>query len=194
MLRRVLFLIVVFLPCSALADPPPPDYSRTGVYIGAEGVVGVASKIEDGVQHATGLKGRVDAAFGVNGRIGYRLHPRVAVEGEFEWIDGFDFTVENNKKKVRGDTWFASGNVKGYVMTGRFQPFVLVGAGFYHAKYDVLGSRVSGGDAALRAGLGFDAYLTEHVAIAFDAQYVLPFGEVDDLDYTSVGAGLQYRF
>ena len=70
----------------------------------------------------------MDAAFGVNGRIGYRLHPRIAVEGEFEWIDGFD------------------------------------------------------------------GYITEHVVITFDAQYVMPFGDVDDLDYTSIGVGVQYRF
>jgi len=191
MLRSVLLLTVVLLPCSALAEPPPPDYSRTGVYIGAEGAVGIESKIEDGVGDSGG---RVDAAFGVNGRIGYRLHPRVAVEAEFEWIDGFDIKVANDKKIATGDTWFVSGNVKGYVLTGRFQPFALVGAGFYHAEYKALGSRLSGGDAALRAGGGFEGYITEHIVFTFDAQYVLPFGEVDDLDYTSVGVGLQYRF
>jgi opacity protein-like surface antigen len=136
----------------------------------------------------------VDAAFGVNGRIGYRLHPRVAVEGEFEWIDGFDFKVADNEKLVRGETWFASGNVKAFVLTQRFQPFVLVGAGYYHAKYKLLDTKETDGDAALRAGLGFDGYITEHVVITFDAQYVLPFGDVDDLDYTSIGVGVQYRF
>ena len=189
--RRVLLMIVVLLPCSALAEPPPPDYARTGLYIGAEGAVGVAAKLDDQFDDSGS---RVDAAFGVNGRIGYRLHPRVAVEGEFEWIDGFDVKIENDEKIAKGETRFASGNVKGFVLTGRFQPFVLVGAGYYHAKYKAAGISLSGGDAALRAGGGFDVYVTEHIVITFDAEYVWPFGEVNDLDYTSVGVGLQYRF
>jgi opacity protein-like surface antigen len=158
-------MIVVLLPCSALAEPPAPDYARTGPYIGAEGVVGIAAKLEDQFDD---FEARVDAAF--------------------------DVKIANDEKIAKGETWFASGNVKGFVLTGRFQPFVLVGAGYYHAKYKADGISLSGGDAALRAGGGFDAYVTEHVVVTFEAEYVLPFGEVSDLDYTSVGAGLEYRF
>jgi opacity protein-like surface antigen len=199
----VLLTIAVLLPGSALAEPPPPDYARSGFYIGVGGVVGVDTKLEnrfeDMLQDALGpgaeaVDGRVDAAFGVNGRIGYRLHPRVAVEGEFEWIDGFDLKISGNEKPGRGETWFASGNVKGFVLTERFQPYVLVGAGYYRAEYELLDTKETDGDAALRAGLGFDGYITEHIVVTFDTQYVLPFGDVDDLDYVSIGVGVQYRF
>jgi hypothetical protein len=70
---------------------------------------------------------------------------------------------------------------------------VWAGGGYYHAKYKLLGTKETDGDAALRAGLGFDGYITEHIVITLDAQYVMPFGDVDDLDYVLIGIGAQYR-
>jgi opacity protein-like surface antigen len=241
--RRLLPLLVLLLSAPALAESAEPDYSRPGVYIGVEGLVGVETRYElDGDITILAIDGRppdpevlpyddqrVDAAFGVNGRIGYRLHPRVAVEGEFEWINGFDVKGFNDVKITDGEGWFASANVKGYLLTDRrFQPFLLAGVGYYRAKLSsfIAGSVInadgpdsnfrvplseeSNGGVALRVGLGLEAYITEHVAFIFDAQYVRPFvnvevrdyssgeyfgyGEIEGLDYVSIGVGLQYRF
>jgi opacity protein-like surface antigen len=188
-------LVLLLLPAPALAESAEPDYSRRGVYVGGEAIVAVEMQYEGEFREATGIDGRVDAAFGANGRIGYRLHPRIAVEAEFEWINGFDVKVEDDVKAADGEAWFASGNVKGYLLTDRrYQPFALIGLGYYRAESELSTASLSDGDLAFRVGLGFDACISEHVAFAFDIQYVRPSGNLKDLDYISIGVGLQYRF
>ena len=46
----------------------------------------------------------------------------------------------------------------------------------------------------MRFGAGLDIYFTETWAAELGVKYVLPFGDVDDIDYVSVGLGLKYRF
>ncbi len=49
-------------------------------------------------------------------------------------------------------------------------------------------------DFAGRVGGGIDIYATENIVVTLDATYVVPTGDVDDLDYLSIGWGVQYRF
>ena len=49
-------------------------------------------------------------------------------------------------------------------------------------------------DFATRRGMGIDFYVTKHIVVGADASYVLPLGNVRDLDYVSIGLGLEYRF
>jgi hypothetical protein len=51
-----------------------------------------------------------------------------------------------------------------------------------------------GTDFAARFGGGIDLYATKHVVLSVEAEYVLPTGDVKDLDYISIGWGFQYRF
>jgi hypothetical protein len=46
----------------------------------------------------------------------------------------------------------------------------------------------------MRFGGGLDFYATEHVVLTLGIDYVLPFGDLEDLDYVSIGWGLRYRF
>ena len=54
--------------------------------------------------------------------------------------------------------------------------------------------------AAGRAGLGLDLYITKNILVNTEASVVLTtlkkpdVGDVDDLNYMSFAAGLQYRF
>lgn len=45
-----------------------------------------------------------------------------------------------------------------------------------------------------RFGGGFDVYITRSVVASAGVDYVLPTGDVEDLDYLSFGGGIQYRF
>ena len=93
--------------------------------------------------------------------------------------------------------------MKGYFLTGRYQPFLLIGAGAMQAKtklkqpsglaFTGLGNE-SENAFALRFGGGIDLYATEHVVVSVDADYVLPFGDLDALDYVTIGWGIEYRF
>jgi opacity protein-like surface antigen len=102
-------------------------------------------------------------SIGVTGRVGYRFHPHLSAELQAEWLDGFDSYISvyklvehkpaTNIPWATGGTpakdvelkdpefaaiavnpWVITGNVKGYLLTGRWQPFLLAGAGLMTAK------------------------------------------------------------
>jgi hypothetical protein len=87
-------------------------------------------------------------------------------------------------------------DVKGDLATGRIQPFLTTGVGFLNAKSDdpVTNFKKTDTGFAARFGGGVDFYLTEVVGLSLDTSYVVPTGEVKNLDHVSVGAGVFLRF
>ena len=132
---------------------------------------------------------------GFNFRVGYRIIPHFAIEAMGERVDKFDLTNAQGKDI---DTWTGTINGKAFILTDRFQPYGLFGVGFMraHATFidSIFGSSGSDTDLALRFGGGLDSYITEHWVANLEISYVLPTGDVDGLDYISLGGGLQYRF
>jgi len=125
------------------------------------------------------------------------LSPPVLLSGKLYSIEGHTLTV----------------NTKWIIPFWRIQPYLLIGGGV--AMSDVSkGSladefaALSGADIddgtdfrpAARAGLGLDLYVTKHIVVNAQASAVLTtlknqdIGDVDDLNYMSFIAGLQYRF
>ncbi len=49
-------------------------------------------------------------------------------------------------------------------------------------------------EVAARFGGGLDFYITENWVATGEVSYLMPTGKLDDLDYYSIGIGLQYRF
>jgi opacity protein-like surface antigen len=119
------------------------------------------------------------------------------------------------------ELWTLTANVRVYPFGGRFQPFGVFGVGLIHSRVDidietenvttlayppdaapvvlpanfVYSKHPSQTDGGLRAGLGMDAYLTEHVAAEVKADYVYSFSpNITDTNYFSVRLGLLYRF
>jgi len=203
-----MLLAVLLCPALALAESREPDYSRPGFFVGFGMAVGsdydLKEQWEDILDPPDNSNVRVDAAVGYHVRAGYRIIPRLAAEAEFEWLPGFDVKLLDDQKLVDTQSWLLTANAKGYLLADtRFQPFVLIGLGYYqsHGQYNLLefpslppAHYETLGDFAARFGGGFDAYLTEKVVLAFDVNFVLGTGEVEDLDYLSVGLDLQYRF
>jgi hypothetical protein len=150
----------------------------------------------------------VDDSFGVNGRVGYQCHPRFSVEEEVEWIHGFEADISDSTLSdytVDAEAWVFTTNTKGYLLTGRYQPFVLLGAGVLRSDFEKRYAARSRGlgppsgtnvDFVLRFGAGIDLYATKHVVVSAEVDYVLPFyvGDLENLDYLSFSLGLQYRF
>ena len=87
-------------------------------------------------------------------------------------------------------------NVKGHLLTGRYQPFVLMGVGFMRmeGKIPALGFRETNVDVAMRFGGGLDIYATKKLVVSAEASYLMPTGKLEDLDYYSIGLGVQFRF
>ena len=175
-----------------------------------------------------------DDAFGFTGRGGYRCHSRVSVELQAEHFDDFgsgsivetgstpgagfpqqpDDTLRNFEFDL--ESLVMTTNVKGHLMTGRYQPFVLAGLGFMRMETkarDVTPNAIADTDQcsdpgpchapqvsdrrveiAMRFGGGLDFYLTENVVISAEGSYLMPTGKLDGLDYYTFGLGLQYRF
>jgi opacity protein-like surface antigen len=176
----------------APAAPPAPaaiieeevDYARVGPYIGAGGVY--AMELFDGGMN-------VDNSNGFHVRAGYRVHPNVAVEARYEHYLNF----ETDPFPGHFEGWSITGNVKGYILTGRWQPYVLFGMGYLDMSYPGAnrpGDAHPGDDFAMRFGVGMDAHLTEHISIGPEIAYVLPVGDAEDLDFLTIGLGLQFNF
>jgi opacity protein-like surface antigen len=144
---------------------------------------------------------------GLDAHAGYRVHRYLAVEGQLEWLDfpGFKSNEQmagnglSRNLKVEVDTLVITGNLKPYFMTGRIQPFGVVGAG---VMMEELGIEYQGNNQnerntgfVMRFGGGVDYYATENVVLSAQGTYVTTFGSVHGRDYTSLGLlGLAYRF
>lgn len=130
---------------------------------------------------------------------------------------GLSYIPEVAKMDFEGAT--VTGNLKAHLLTGFYQPFVRVGGGMMTVKGKIestgrvereeiragvpkfpnwpgisVSDRWTG--AAMRFGGGLDLYAfdTDSFVITAGADYVLPFGEVEDFDYVAINLGFQYRF
>jgi len=167
------------------------DFARQGFYLGAGGIYA----IED-FKKTNSLS--FDDSLGFNLRLGYRLHPHIAIEAEGERTTGFDV------KQFKGDieTWTATLNSKFFALTGQVQPYGLLGVGAMNATTDGFLIFVNSNgrrsrnetDVVFRYGGGVDFYMTENWVVNIEGSYVDPRGDINPLNYIAVGGGLQYRF
>jgi hypothetical protein len=171
-------------------QPAPDAYDRRGWYAGVGGTWGIGT-FDD--EHMDGD----DVSWGANARAGYRCNGRLSNEIEVEWLDGFDRSITHSPLHASFESLFISDNVKGYLLTGRYQPFLMAGFGFL--KMDAV---TKNGDApyadrrmaALRLGLGADIYVTKQLVASLDLSHILPVTGNTEFKYYTVGLGLQYRF
>ena len=168
----------------------------------------------------------IDDSAGINALVGYRLNSWFALELEYEWVDQYDVdgsadipavgNISGRFYSIEGHTLTA--NTKWIIPSGRFQPYFLLGGGvaisdvdrgdifdiqILEDALDSAGIDIKQGkqtNAAGRAGLGLDIYLTKNILLNTEASVVLTtlkqpdVGDIEDLNYMSFTAGLQYRF
>ncbi|GJL65634.1 MAG: hypothetical protein NPIRA05_06050 [Nitrospirales bacterium] len=184
-------LCVMGLSTSMAFAEESSEFARNGFYIGAGGIYAIENFSRTGALS-------FDDSLGFNLRVGYRLHPHIAIEAEGERTMGFD------AKQFKGDveTWTATLNSKFFALTGRIQPYGLLGVGAMNATTDGFLVFVNSNgstsrnetDVAFRYGGGVDFYLTKNWVIDIEGAYVDPRGDINSINYISVGGGLQYRF
>jgi opacity protein-like surface antigen len=178
-------------PAKMVMEEQEIDYARLGPYLGVGGNYAIQLFDKAG-------PGNVSNTGGVHVRAGYRFHPNIAVEVLYEWMSEFDndsHTPVGPKNTDHFDAWSVSGNLKGYFLTGRWQPYAVIGVGYLDVNgHGVPHSADTSGGADMRFGLGMDGYITEHIAIGPEVAYVLPFGSVENFDMVTVALGLRYRF
>jgi len=182
------------------------DYARTGPYLGVGGNYAIQQFDNQGPSGTNGAEGNVSNTGGFHVRAGYRVHPYVAVEALYEYFANFDNDAQhqtyglNTTDNFSG--WSVTANAKGFFLTGRWQPYAVVGLGYMdmngHNVRTLAAPATNSADPgqgfAMRFGLGMDAYATEHLALGPEVAYVLPFGGADGFDMVTVALGLRYRF
>jgi opacity protein-like surface antigen len=194
-------------------EPRDDDYDRRGWFAGLQGVYARedydVDREEKTIQSRTpfpiefSLKNH-DAG-GVRGKFGRRCHSRFSVEFEMEWLDDFAGEVVNKRDgTARSDIKFSTIagtiNTKGYLLTGRVQPFVLVGVGAMSVRGDAKdsgsGVKTSQDDGHLvaRFGGGIDFYVNRHWVVSGQADYVYSATNLESTNYISVGFGAMYRW
>jgi opacity protein-like surface antigen len=155
---------------------------------------------------------------------GYRCHSRYSVGASFQHFGGFDtqWTGPLGTGGADIDIFAATVDIKGYLLTGRYQPYLLLGGGTMNVKTKVtnptgisaltpidpvppappLNTPVFGPviqsrnytDFVFRFGGGVDLYATEHIVVNIDANYLAPVGKVSGVGMFTIGAGIGYRF
>jgi opacity protein-like surface antigen len=189
------------------ADDTDSDFERSGAYVevGASRVFNFFEDYLDNTPVLTDIK--VDDVWGVNARAGYRLASWLALEGEYEWFDDIHAKL-GTTSIARIGTQVATANVRLVLPFGRFQPYLLGGAGaaFLNAgAISAVGLDVDRTAFAARLGLGVDVYLTRNLLFNVGADGVLtdakislntPFGSVSENGpaLVTLQFGLGYRF
>ena len=125
------------------------SYDRRGFYVALSGsyvrenfsdsaVVNlVDGELQDNLGNPPGITFNLDEldsdVFGVTGRGGYRCHPNVSAELQFESLDDFEGTIAVpgiETFDLELESLVFTTNAKAHLLTGRYQPFVLAGVGF----------------------------------------------------------------
>jgi hypothetical protein len=198
-------------------DLSSEGFDRRGFFIGAGGAYAgedFSNKPVDDIADifGSGTTATADDSWSVKGRGGYRCHPRYSVGATFEYFGGFDtqWTGALGTGSDDIDIFAATTDIKGYLLTGRYQPYLLLGGGALHVKTEVTnptGVLTFGQprtrpvtqsrkftDFVIRLGGGFDVYATDHVVVNIGASYLFPLGEVSGVKLFTAGGGIEYRF
>ena len=164
------------------------DYDRMGVYIGG-GPVGALNEtpFEDDIRYS----------LGVEGRVGYRLHEHFALESQVTYLHNNGDKLDDGSLDF--ETLSGTGNLKVFILTGRWQPYVVggVGGSWVHEQSDVAGVKNNSSNAlfTFRGGLGLDFYVDEHVLLYTEASYLGFTGQLDPGDgMIPFVLGAQFRF
>jgi opacity protein-like surface antigen len=171
-------------PAAAAVVTETADYARTGPYVGLGGLYAV-ELFDDHLSARTGNSG------GLHAQAGYRFHPNAAAELRYEWLHEFDLDPGQI------NAWDITINGKAYILTGRVQPYALIGMGYIHGQGSggnfVQAAHPSTG-FAMRFGGGIEGYITEHISMGPEFAYLLPTGSANDLDMFTVSFGINYKF
>lgn len=178
-LRLLVILIAATFAHGAMAEDD--DYSRSGLYV--SGGLGVAwSSSSSSFPGIPPESWETDPA--INLAVGWRENERVALEAEMTWVPSHEGIEYGN--------WLFGVNGKFFLLEGRIQPYVVLGANGYWAKPpDADAHEV---DWGFRNGLGVDYYLDENWAVGVETSFVWGVGNVWKNYFLETSLSATYRF
>jgi opacity protein-like surface antigen len=139
----------------------------------------------------------VDDSWGFNFRAGYQFNRYLALEGNYDWYDGFDLKYDDyTYGKIEVQTLLF--DLKLMYPIKNFVPYIRGGGGWMWTKFNPNNSNLNSSDTiddfAWDMGVGFSVYLTPNVCIGPSFRYVVGTGDVDDIRYSTLGFGLEFHF
>lgn len=170
-------------------------YARNGFYAGLSGHYALELFDTDPITRVPGFSAssRDTGGFGVS--IGYRAHRHFAAEGLFQQYARFRVRSKQNGQRLESDkfagySWTLNG--KAYLLTGRIQPYGLLGMGVLVLKKRFRNDRQE--SFAGRMGGGIDFYLTENWLLGGEIGYMAPARDLDDFPFVTFAGIVSYRF
>jgi len=186
-------------PGFAAAD----EFDRPGFYLGA-GASGGFFMFKDSIEEESLGLVSVEDSWGLNGRLGYRIFSWLAVEAQYERMNGFQLASQvplvGNLARLTAHT--ATVNLKLMLPVWRIHPYILLGPGvslyqFNDSTGGLATAALSAGlpaflavpllqsqdtEVALagRAGIGFDTYITRSLVFNLEASAVLSTRSLDN--------------
>ena len=170
---------------AAVAHAESTDYAKEGPY-GGLAIGGAFEQFDDG-----GLPFDFSDGYSIDGWVGVRVHPSFALEGQIEY-SAYEGDFESIDLDIGIFTFTM--NVKAYAMTGRIQPFGLIGLGLARVKVEASGTGLTETDFVTRFGGGVDYWVSQEWALTLSALYILPTGSLSDLQYLQLNWGFEHRF
>jgi opacity protein-like surface antigen len=209
--HRLFFVAVMLIglgsggSAHAEGGPDADDaYDRTGFHMGLGGFYAFADFGYDannlGVLAAYGgfnFDPGFEWSAGVDVLLGYRVHSHFDVGFQYEWLKGFDSTRGDPPLEI--DTHLLLLDARVFPLTGRWQPYGLVGAGVLITNTEIVNSAFKKPwdldvGPVFRFGGGLDFYVTPHWTIGLDGAYMLAVADVKNADYGTIGMNFRYRF
>jgi hypothetical protein len=167
-------------------------YDRRGFFLG--GSVFYAPEVFDEGQDVS-----VKSSLGASGRIGYRVHPNIAIDVRYDHLDGFDAFDPQATGEIDG--WAITGNVRMIFLRKRWQPWIGFGAGAIVTDFQArdrdgqpLETDGKETDPIVRSAVGFDTYLTPNFVLTVEAAINGVGDDRDYINYGQLGVGFDYRF
>jgi len=188
-------------PAPAVAMEVEEEFNcaEPGPYLGVSGMYGIENF------DATG-PGNEDNSPGFQVVAGYRIVPNFAVEAMYEYFHEFDDDGRATAQRLANqpvthatdhyDGWATTINAKAYPWIGsRWQPYGAFGIGYIDINgHNVVRGSGAGQGVDVRLAVGMDACVTEHISIAPEIAYVLPFNGAENFDIVTLALGLRYKF
>lgn len=132
-------------------------------------------------------------SWGMDARAGYRFHPHLAAEADFQWAHDFDIGAGGvNVGNVESYTFTLNGKV--YAFDGPFTPYAVVGAGFQHAKTEGSAGADDKTEFAFRVGGGFEVRVWEGLGGYAELAYLQPATSLGDFAQVPISFGVKYEF
>lgn len=202
MIHRTLIILSIALLCQGCltngGEKSAPECLRSGFYAALGEQVVQADFDVDSEEKRRGQHLKVRDTYGPELRAGYRFNPYLAAEVQFQNFASADFRSQGTYVAYY-DAWATMANVKGfYPIFDDFQPYAVVGVGYIDWILDDIepgGLNRNQHELAGRAGLGFDAYITEEIVFYMEFSYTHTFDDyLKKFDLWPIAAGLQWRF